>query len=89
MSRAFVRDSDDDPQSLPERPVSPQPNFVTARGLAAGATQVWRLVGEDEADAAHGLLGWVSPLAQVVLGCAVGETVAFQGGEAEIVSIEP
>jgi len=27
MSRAFVRDSDDDPQSLPERPVSPQPNF--------------------------------------------------------------
>jgi transcription elongation GreA/GreB family factor len=154
MSRAFVRNSDDDPPSLPERPISSHPNLVTPRGLAAieaqvreleaqrqaaraaddaplrarlerdlrywsarrasarvvgpaaatervrfgmqvtlrlaaGAVQFWRLVGEDEADAAQGLLSWVSPLAQALLGREVGDAVAFQGGEAEIVSIEP
>jgi transcription elongation GreA/GreB family factor len=57
--------------------------------LADGRVLAFRLVGEDEADAAHGLLGWVAPLAQSLLGRAVGEYVPFQGGEALIVSIEP
>jgi transcription elongation GreA/GreB family factor len=35
MSRAFVRDSDSDaPDALPDRPISPHPNFVTRTGLA-------------------------------------------------------
>lgn len=33
MSRAFVKEQDDVPEDLPERPVSANPNFVTARGL--------------------------------------------------------
>jgi transcription elongation GreA/GreB family factor len=34
MSRAFVKEQDDNtPEDVPERPVSPNPNFVTARGL--------------------------------------------------------
>ncbi len=33
MSRAFVKDQDDAPEELPERPVSSNPNFVTPRGL--------------------------------------------------------
>ena len=33
MSRAFVKEQDDLPEDLPERPVSANPNFVTARGL--------------------------------------------------------
>ena len=35
MSRAFVKDSDDDHTAgeLPERPVSARPNYVTANGL--------------------------------------------------------
>jgi transcription elongation GreA/GreB family factor len=33
MSRAFVREGESE-ESLPERPVSSQPNFVTPRGLA-------------------------------------------------------
>lgn len=35
MSRAFVKESDDDLTAgeLPERPLSTQPNYVTARGL--------------------------------------------------------
>jgi transcription elongation GreA/GreB family factor len=46
-------------------------------------------VGEDEADATHGLISWTAPLAQALLGREVGESVLFQGAEAEIVSIEP
>ena len=153
MSRAFVRESDGDPEALPERSVSTHPNFVTPRGLAAiearvqeltaerqaaraeedaarrarverdlrywsarrasarlvepsaatervrfgmrvtlqlagGRRQEFRLVGEDEADAARGLLSWVSPLAQSLLGKQPGDSVGFQGGEAEIVSID-
>jgi transcription elongation GreA/GreB family factor len=34
MSRAFVRDQDDVPEELPERPLSPYPNDVTPEGLA-------------------------------------------------------
>lgn len=55
----------------------------------AGARTEFRLVGEDEADAAHGLISWVSPLGQSLLGREAGEAVPFQGGDAEIVSIEP
>ena len=154
MSRAFVRESDGEPDALPERALSTHPNFVTPRGHAAiearvrelegerqaardsgdaaararverdlrywsarrasarvvgpaalaervrfgmrvtlqlggGSTQTFRLVGEDEADAAHGLLSWVAPLAQSLLGKEVGDRVPFQGVEALIVSIEP
>jgi transcription elongation GreA/GreB family factor len=154
MSRAFTRESDDDPAALPERAVSPHPNLVTPDGLAAleaqvrslgeerqaartagdksllarierdlryftqrlasarvvapapapdrvrfgvrvtllasdGAEHAWRLVGEDEADAARGRLSWVSPLAQALLGAAVGETLRFQGRELEILRLEP
>ncbi|HYM26915.1 MAG TPA: GreA/GreB family elongation factor [Steroidobacteraceae bacterium] len=57
--------------------------------LAAGGRQQFRLVGEDEADAANGLISWVSPLGQTLLGKEAGDGVPYQGGEAEIVSIEP
>ncbi len=33
MSRAFVKENDDQATELPERPQSPHPNLVTARGL--------------------------------------------------------
>jgi len=154
MSRAFTRETDDDPGPLPERTVSTHPNLVTAAGLAAieaqvralesercaaratgdtsqrvrverdlrywtqrlatarviapaaaadrvrfgvrvtlrsaaGEEQSFRLVGEDEADAARGLLSWVSPLAQALLGLATGETVQFQTGELEILRLDP
>jgi len=61
---------------------------VTLR-IAGGGSQVFRLVGEDEADAAQGLVSYVAPLAQSLLGRRAGERVPFQGGEAEIESIEP
>ena len=33
MSRAFVKDQDDLPEDVADRPISPNPNFVTGRGL--------------------------------------------------------
>jgi transcription elongation GreA/GreB family factor len=152
MSRAFTRESDDDPGTLPERPVSSHPNLVTPNGLAAieamvrslerelvaaraggdstqrarierdlryftrrlatarvvapatapdrvrfgvqvtlrnesGVEQSFRLVGEDEADAARGLLSWVSPLGQALLGHEPGDTLRFQNGELQILRL--
>lgn len=52
-----------------------------------GRTQEYRIVGEDEADPAKGLLSHASPLAQALLGKAVGDTVMAGQGEAEILAI--
>jgi transcription elongation factor GreB len=38
----------------------------------------WQIVGEDEADAEHGLVSYVSPLAQALLGARVGDEVRWQ-----------
>ena len=35
MSRAFVKETEHEIEDLPDRPVSPHPNYVTAEGLAA------------------------------------------------------
>lgn len=155
MSRAFVKEPDGDDvfDDLPDRPVSPHPNLVTARGLALieaeierlrgalakartnadraaiaaasrdlrywaarrasaeivtpvrgngtvrfghrvtierddGRRQVFRIVGEDEADPAAGLLSYVSPLAGALTGKRVGEVVPAGQGEAEILAID-
>jgi transcription elongation GreA/GreB family factor len=153
MSRAFVKESDQDPGALPERAVSPHPNLVTARGLAAlearvreleerrraaraandaaamaaiardlryfqarrdsarlvtppaapdaarfgvlvrleradGTRLAYRIVGEDEADPAAGLISYVSPLARAMLGLAVGDAVEVSGVRAVIRELE-
>lgn len=52
----------------------------------------YRIVGEDEADVEHGLVSYVSPLAQALLGARVGDEVLWQrpAGDVsvEIVAIE-
>jgi transcription elongation GreA/GreB family factor len=53
-----------------------------------GRTQKFRIVGEDEANPAKGSISYVSPLAQALLGKAVGDVVRAGGGEAEIMKIE-
>ncbi len=52
-----------------------------------GRRQIFRIVGEDEADPEHGTLSYVSPLAQALLGKAVGDSVRVAGADAEIVGI--
>ena len=49
MSRAFVRESDADPGSLPEQPVSAHPNFVTPGGLALIEAQVREFEAQRQA----------------------------------------
>ncbi len=52
---------------------------VTLAGLGPAPRRV-RIVGEDEADAAAGLIGWRAPLAEAVDGAGEGDAVAGPGG---------
>lgn len=155
MSRAFVRESDQDAaaEPLPERIVSPHPNFVTPQGLKQIDAQIrsleterqaarsdsdtsqlarvardlrywsqrratarvvepagqpdtirfgvevrlrledssertFRLVGEDEADPARGLISWVSPLGAMLMGHEPGDTLRVLDTNAEIVELK-
>jgi transcription elongation GreA/GreB family factor len=152
MSRAFVRETEADVIELPDRPISPHPNFVTLRGLAKidarvqqlnaardaaaaaeelsalpgidrelrywrqrrdsarviappsepdvvrfgvgvqlqfndGSGRDFRLVGEDEADPATGLLSWTSPLGKALIGRRMGDVIEVFGRQAEIVGL--
>jgi len=49
MSRAFVKESDQDAEALPERAISTHPNLVTARGLALLEARVRELEAERSA----------------------------------------
>jgi len=53
-----------------------------------GRIQRFRIVGEDEADPSAGSVSYVSPLAQALLGKAVGDTARVAGSEVEITAIE-
>lgn len=52
-----------------------------------GRRQMFRIVGEDEANPSKGTLSYVSPLAQALLGRRVGEEVQAGSGRAEIEAI--
>lgn len=159
MSVAFTKEEDSEAAAanLPDRPISPHPNLVTASGLALieqalaeaqaayaaaqaggeintdrtamaratrdlrywsarrataqlieptgaadevmfgrrvtldredGRRQVFRIVGEDEADPAKGAISYLSPIARGVLGKSVGDVVEVGGAEVEIVAVE-
>jgi transcription elongation GreA/GreB family factor len=159
MSVAFTREESAETAAevgLPDRPVSPHPNLVTASGLKAldtamsaaravydaarqiedvnerrraaapafrdmryfserlrsaqlvappvvgeavafgnrvtfrrddGRRQVFRIVGEDEADPRNGSISYVSPVARVLIGKAVGDVVVLGDGEIEVLAI--
>ncbi|HZL94506.1 MAG TPA: GreA/GreB family elongation factor [Vicinamibacterales bacterium] len=156
MSRAFVKESDDAGEPLPELAISPHPNLVTAAGLRQiearvavletdlraarkaedkpllariqrdlrywtqrratarvvpsvavpldvvrfgvnvrvrfaddGTQRSFRLVGEDEADPANGLVSWVAPLGRALTGRVVGDEVRVIGRAAEIIALTP
>jgi transcription elongation GreA/GreB family factor len=52
-----------------------------------GRRQTFRIVGEDQADAAKGSVSHVSPLARALLGKAVGDTARLGDQEIEVVAI--
>lgn len=49
MSRAFVKETDEAIEELPERPISPHPNLVTREGLARIDAAIERLQQEHAA----------------------------------------
>jgi len=52
-----------------------------------GRIQKYRIVGEDEADPRAGSISFVSPVARLLTGKAVGDAVNLPGHEVEIVAI--
>jgi transcription elongation GreA/GreB family factor len=52
-----------------------------------GRVQKYRIVGEDEADPKAGSISFVSPVARLLMGKAVGDVVGAAGQEIEIVAI--
>jgi transcription elongation GreA/GreB family factor len=52
-----------------------------------GRVQTYRIVGEDEADPKTGSISFVSPMARLLMGKAVGDEVGAPDQELEIISI--
>jgi transcription elongation GreA/GreB family factor len=52
-----------------------------------GRVQTYRIVGEDEADPKAGSISFVSPVAKLLMGKAVGDVVGASGQELEIISM--
>ena len=48
--------------------------------------EIWRIVGEDEAEPAKGTLSYVSPVARALMNKQVGDVIVAGSGEAEIVA---
>lgn len=53
-----------------------------------GRVQKYRIVGEDEADPRAGSISYVSPVARLLMGKAVGDFVSLGNEELEITAIE-
>ncbi len=51
-----------------------------------GRQQTFRIVGEDEADPAHGTISHVSPLARALYGKGVGDVVRIGPDDAKIIA---
>ena len=52
-----------------------------------GRVQTYRIVGEDEADPKAGSISFVSPVARLLMGKAVGDVAGASGQELEIIAI--
>ncbi|MGO4198563.1 transcription elongation factor GreA [Rhizobium sp. YAF28] len=52
-----------------------------------GRVQTYRIVGEDEADPKTGSISYVSPVARILMGKAVGNVVAVGDQELEVMKI--
>ena len=52
-----------------------------------GRRQTYRIVGIDEADPTKGRLSYLSPLAQAMINCEVGDAIDVGATQAEIIEI--
>jgi transcription elongation GreA/GreB family factor len=74
--------------------IAAEPDPVKARfGVSVtlkfedGQEKTFTLVGEDEANPALGLISWLAPVAQALLGREIGDEVELPGGRAEIIGL--
>lgn len=71
----------------------PETNDIVAFGSTVtferddGRVQTYRIVGEDEADPKAGSISFVSPVARLMMGKAVGDVVTVNDQELEITAI--
>jgi transcription elongation GreA/GreB family factor len=76
--------------------LQPKPASTTAVAFGSrvtvlrddGRRQTFRIVGEDEADPRGGSIAYASPLAHRLIGKRVGEAVAMDGREIEVIAVE-
>jgi transcription elongation GreA/GreB family factor len=61
---------------------------VVSLRRADGREQVFRIVGEDEADPSRGTVSHIAPIARAVMGRELGETVEVGGQPGIIVAIK-
>ncbi len=72
----------------------PDDNSTAAFGCAFtieredGSQHTYRIVGEDEADAAQGRISRLSPMAMAVSGRGAGDLATVPNGEVEIIAID-
>jgi transcription elongation GreA/GreB family factor len=70
------------------------PGAVAAFGSRAtfrrddGRRQIFRIVGEDEADPRMGLISYVSPIGRALIGKSVGEIAVVGDHEIEVLNID-
>jgi transcription elongation GreA/GreB family factor len=76
-------------QVIPVVPDSATVQFGSTVALVRddGREQIFRIVGEDEADPAKGTISHVSPVARALLGRSVGDIVRAGREDAEITAI--
>jgi transcription elongation GreA/GreB family factor len=74
---------------IEERPAAGLAGFNTSVSFEtdAGVSRTYRIVGDDEADPAAGLISWASPVARALTGRSVGDVVKLPNGDAEITAI--
>lgn len=76
-------------ERVPPKPVSDAVRFGSTVTLekSGGQVVIYQVVGEDEADPAHGKISYVSPIARQLIGSSVGDIATLADGDAEIVKI--
>lgn len=80
-SRSHESNSRPTSSSPPNSPEKPEPTETSS------PLRPLRYVGEDEADPGHGLITWVSPAAERLIGCIVGDEIAVAGRRFAIVQL--
>ena len=96
VSLRYPRDMRSDPEAMAREVLVPPARAPAAVTFGArvtferedGRRQTFRIVGEDEADPARGSVSYIAPLAQALMGKAVGDEATLPNGVVEVVAIE-